>query len=92
MSKTILEPANIHVLAVDLPRTTSIDGIEMPDNERQQDMVFGVVVAAGPLATETKAEDRICYGPYAGKNVILDGVVFRLLLQGQIEGYLRQRD
>ena len=44
----------------------------------------------GPkVSTDTQPEDRICYGPYAGKNVVLDGIEFRLLREGQVEAYVR---
>ena len=92
MSKSYLEPANDLLLVVDSPRETMIDGISMPENQRQQDMVFGTVVFTGPLVSpSTKQEDRICYGPYAGKTVVIEGVEFRLLKEGQIEAYIRQR-
>lgn len=90
MSNSFLEPATDHVLVIDSPRETTIDGISMPDNMRQQEMVFGTVVFVGRLATETKVEDRVGYGPYAGKGVVFNGVEFRLLRQGQIELYLRK--
>ena len=90
MSKTILEPAGDHVLVVDTPRTTTIDGIDMPENERQKEILFGTVVFAGPLAPSTHPEDQVVYGPYAGKMIVLEGIEFRLLREGQIEGYLRR--
>jgi co-chaperonin GroES (HSP10) len=92
MSKTYLEPAGDHLLVADSPRETTLDGITLPDNVRQQEMVFGTVVFVGPQAVATKPEDRICYGPYAGKTVAIDGMEFRLLREGQIEGYIRKTD
>jgi co-chaperonin GroES (HSP10) len=89
MSKIFLEPANDHLLVVDSPRETTLDGITMPDNMRQQEMVFGTVIFVGPDADSTQPEDRVCYGPYAGKTVVLDGIEFRLIREGQIEAYLR---
>lgn len=91
MSKTVLEPAGDLVLVVDNPRETTLEGISLPDNIKQQEMVFGTVVAVGPdAAIRTKKEDLICYGPYAGKTVVIEGIEFRLLREGQIEGYLRK--
>lgn len=90
MSKTFLEPAGDHCLVVDMPQETVIEGITMPDNERQKEMVFGTVVFAGPLALKTHSEDRICYGPYAGKTVVLEGIEFRIIKEGQIEAYVRK--
>jgi co-chaperonin GroES (HSP10) len=89
MSKNVLEPGSDHVLVLDSVRGTKIDDIELPDNVKQQEMVFGVVVATGPKALDTHRDDRVCYGPYAGKNVVLEGVEFRLLREGQIEAYVR---
>jgi len=88
--KTIFEPAGGHILVVDSPRTTEIAGIELPGNVRSQEMAFGTVVFCGPDAKHTKPEDRICYGPYAGKNVVIDGIEFRVLIEEQIEGYIRK--
>ena len=40
-------------------------------------------------AADSTALDSL-YGPYAGKTVVLEGVEFRLLREGQIEGYIRK--
>ena len=90
MPNHYLEPANDHVLVVDMPQETTLDGIDLPPNERQKDMLLGTVIYSGPLATETKPEDRIYYGPYAGKIIIFEGIAFRILRQGQIELYVRK--
>jgi co-chaperonin GroES (HSP10) len=90
MSNTYFDPATDHVLVAELPRETVIDGITMPDNEKQQEMVYGSVVFAGPEAPKTNPGDTIAYGPYAGKHIIVNGMQFRLLREGQIEGYLRK--
>jgi len=89
MPKSVLEPASDHVLVVDKDRTQTIDGITLPDNVRQQEMVFGVVVSVGPECKYAKPEEIVCYGPYAGKNVALDGIEFRILKEGQIEAWVR---
>ena len=62
----------------------------MPDNVRNLEMFFGLVVSVGSrvLDARTKLEARVCYGPYAGKTVVMEGIEFRLLREGQIEGYI----
>jgi co-chaperonin GroES (HSP10) len=90
MSNTYFDPATDHVLVAELPRETVIDGILMPDNEKQQEMVYGTVVLAGPDTRHTAAGNTIAYGPYAGKHIVVNGMQFRLLREGQIEGYLRK--
>lgn len=90
MSK-YLEPANDFVIVVDNPRTVVIDGIELPENVRQQETVFGTVVFVGPNVPHTAIHDTVCYGPYAGKTIVIEGLEFRLLRDGQIEAYLRDK-
>ena len=90
MANTFLEPASDHLLVVDTPFETTLDGISLPDNVRQQEMIFGTVVFVGPDADFTKVEDQVCYGPYAGKTVVFHGTEFRLLREGQIEMYIRK--
>ena len=90
MPKHILEPAGDHVLVVDNPREVSIGEIELPGNTRQQDMCYGTVVFVGPLVDVAKDKDTVCYGPYAGKTVVIEGIEFRLLREGQIEAYVRE--
>jgi co-chaperonin GroES (HSP10) len=89
----VIEPAGDFVMVVDKPRDTFIDGIAMPENVMQKEMVFGVIVFVGPKTVDerTKPEMQVCYGPYAGKNVVMEGIEFRLLREGQIEGYLRKK-
>lgn len=89
MPKHTLEPAGDYVLVVDSPTEVVLDGITLPENVRQKEMVFGTVVFVGPDALRTKAEDQIAYGPYAGKSVVMNGTEFRILRQGQIELYIR---
>jgi chaperonin GroES len=91
MPKTYIEPATDHVVVAEGLQETIIDGITMPDNARQQEMKSGTVVFVGPGCSEfTKPLDVVLYGPYAGKNIVIDGSEFRLLREGQIELYLRK--
>ena len=86
-----LEPANDMVLVLDAPEDATIDGIELPGNMKQKEMMFGTVLSIGPLVTSrTAPKDQICYGPYAGKMIILDGTELRMLKEAQIEGYIRR--
>ena len=87
-----VEPAGDHILVADISRETTIDGIVLPDNMREQEMIFGLVIFVGPaVSAATRVQDKVLYGPYAGKNIVVDGVQFRLVREGQIEGYIRQK-
>lgn len=89
---SIIEPAGDHILVADIDRETTIDGIVLPENQREQEMVFGWVIEKGlAVSPLVHAQDRIAYGPYAGKNVIIDGVQFRIIREGQIEFFIRTK-
>jgi len=90
MPKSRLEPMGDHLLVADTDQATTIDGITLPDNTRQKEMLYGYVVAIGPDCTKVNVKDTVCYGPYAGKSVALSGVEFRLMREGQIEGRVVQ--
>jgi co-chaperonin GroES (HSP10) len=90
MSNNYIEPATDHLIVVDGLRETIIDGITMPDNEKQQEMVIGTVIFAGPDADHTQPHDTVLYGPYAGKTIIVNGSEMRILREGQIEAYVRK--
>jgi co-chaperonin GroES (HSP10) len=92
MPKHYPEPAGDYIIVVDIPHDTSIDGITMPENTKQQEMVYGTVIFVGPLVKSTDPEDQVCYGPYAGKLMVIEGTQFRILREGQIEFYLRQSE
>ncbi len=81
-----ITPFTDHILVFDLDRAmTTIDGIELPENVRQQDMMYGRVIAAGPLCQAVHPDDTIAYGPYAGKLISLDGVALKIMREGQAE-------
>lgn len=92
MAETYLEPAGDHILVVDSMVGTNIDGIELPDNVRNREMVYGTVVVVGPKCDKqiTHAKDTVCYGPYAGKTVVLNGTEFRSIREEHIEAYIRR--
>jgi chaperonin GroES len=93
VSKKVLEPAGDYIIVLDGASETTIDGIELPGNTREKEMLSGLVVFVGPDAQScTKPQDQVLYGPYAGKTVIMNGVQFRLLRQGQIEAYVRDTE
>ena len=91
MDRTVIEPAGSHVIIADQVQGTQIHGIDLPDNVRNQDMLFGLVVFKGPKCSDcTHVQDLVCFGPYAGKLIAIEGIEFRILEEEQIEAYLRR--
>lgn len=89
MAKRI-EPAGDFVLVVDHQESSSLEGIDLPDNVRQKEMLFGTIVAVGPKVEDTRAVPHavIAYGPYAGMTLALNGMELRELREGQIAAYI----
>jgi co-chaperonin GroES (HSP10) len=87
-----LFPTGDHVLVLDSTESTVLDGIQLPENQRQKDMVFGTVVGRGKKVEDPAIQERatVCYGPYAGIFVIVEGVQFRLMHEGQVMGYIEE--
>jgi co-chaperonin GroES (HSP10) len=84
-----IEPLLDYLLVADKERSTEIGGIALPDNIKQQEMCFGYVIAKGPCAM-IQEETVVCYGPYAGKLIVLEGTEFRLIKEAQIEAKIVQ--
>jgi co-chaperonin GroES (HSP10) len=91
MDKSVLEPAGDHVIILDVAHENTIDGIVLPDNEKQQEMQYGRVIFVGPACSQyTHVQDTVAFGPYAGKHILFEGVQFRIMKEGQIETYIRR--
>jgi co-chaperonin GroES (HSP10) len=87
-----IEPLLDYVLVADKPRDVVIDGIAMPDLVKQQEMCYGYVIAVGRMCKQDiEPENIVCYGPYAGKTAVIDGVEFRILREPEIAARIVQK-
>src|SRR5258708_34669429 len=91
MSKEFV-PFGTYVLCHDMEQTATIDGIDLPDNVREKEMVFGVVIAPGGKCEYAKKGNVVAYGPYAGKMIQISGVEFRIVPEGAIEGVIQDAE
>jgi len=80
-----VEPFADYIIVLDMERKMTIDGIELPENMKQQDMVFGRVISTGIGCLHIHADETIAYGPYAGKIIAFDGVPLRIMREGMAE-------
>ncbi len=62
-------------------------GLYRPPSQRE-DPWEGKVLAAGPLAHDVKAGDRVIYGRYAGRRVSLDGKEYTIMDVDSIFGVI----
>lgn len=61
-----------------------IEGVLMPDAAKE-DMQAGVIVSVGS-SQEFAEGDLVLFGPWAGKNIQLEGIPFRVMQCGEIDG------
>lgn len=77
-------PCGDHVLVTVIDQERIIEGISMPDSSKE-DMQAGVIVAVGQ-SQEFQEGDKVLFGPWAGKNIQLEGIPFRVMRAGEIDG------
>ena len=61
-----------------------IEGVLLPDSAKE-DMQVGIIVSVGEK-TIFKEGELVLFGPWAGKNIQLEGIPFRVMLEGEIDG------
>lgn len=77
-----IEPLGDQLLVLPSVQEQKVDGIFLPDTNREQ-TVFGTVVAVGAECKYTREKDTIGFGCWAGIEVQLDDKLFKLLTEGE---------
>lgn len=99
MSKISFEPMYDRVLILPISGTREIEGIVIPDTEKETHKI-GYVVAVGEgyisetgevRALRLKEHDQVLFGPYAGTPLQIDGTEFLVMREGEIAGRLKQK-
>ena|SRR5271155_4006149 len=89
-------PAGDRYLVTVLDQEKMLDGLHLPDSSKD-DMKAGIVAATAPTifleGTTTRISgpryqvgDQVLFGPWAGKEIQLEGVPFRILREEEIDG------
>ena len=78
-------PLSDRVLILPIEEKREIEGVSIPDAAKQ-DFKIGVVLAVGEEVTTVEVEDRVAFGPYAGKPIQLDGTECLSMRAGEIDG------
>lgn len=61
-----------------------LEGVLLPDSSKE-DMQAGVVMAVGS-SQELHEGDMVFFGPWAGKSIQIEGIPFRVMREGEIDG------
>jgi co-chaperonin GroES (HSP10) len=78
-------PASDRYLVAVIDQEHMLEGVLLPDSAKK-DMLAGKILAAGPQTVEYTKADFVLFGPWAGKEIQLEGVPFRLLREEEIDG------
>jgi chaperonin GroES len=77
-------PIGDRVLVHVIDQQNILEGVLLPDSARE-DAQLGLVVAVGDSKLYAEG-DKVLFGPWAGKEIQLDGTPFRVLREGEIDG------
>lgn len=61
-----------------------LEGVLLPDSSKE-DMQAGMVMAVGS-SQELHEGDMVFFGPWAGKSIQIEGIPFRVMREGEIDG------
>jgi chaperonin GroES len=78
-------PRGDRVLVSVRDQESIVEGVLLPDSACDKDMQVGVVVAKGDKASYGEG-DLIMFGRWAGKEIQLQGIPFRVMMEGEIDG------
>ena len=70
---------NILVKIDDEDAKTTESGLVLPSNEEQEQKSTGEVIAVGSLVDNIKVGETVIFGKYAGDDVELDDVKYKIL-------------
>jgi chaperonin GroES len=94
------EPLYSQILVLEIDTEQSIDGIVLPETSKE-DTKFGTAVKIGegyvqPDGTtrplRIRIGDIVAYGMYAGIPIQIEGVQFKLMLEGELLGRLKEKE
>lgn len=78
-------PLGDRILVHNLEQGMIIEGVLIPDSAKA-DMLISVIVAIGDSVSGLNLGDRVGHGPWAGKEMQIDGIPFRVLRFEEIDG------
>lgn len=90
------KPMYDRVLVCELDVESIVDGIYLPETARQS-MLYGVVNAVGEGYVSERGEvrplrlkvgDKVTFGPWAGMVVVIEGVTFKSMREGEVIGVI----
>ena len=81
----MLRPLSDHVLILEITEERTVEGVLLPDIARE-DMKWGKVISAGPIAAEVEKGNVVAFGPHAGMRIQIEGVELLLMRLGEIKG------
>lgn len=80
------KPCDGRVLISIIDQEHILEGVLLPDSSKE-DAQIGKVIAVGDGQSQEFSEgDLVLFGPWAGKNIQLEGIPFRVMREGEIDG------
>lgn len=77
-------PLGDRILVSVIAQDKMLEGVLLPDSSKE-DMQVAVVIAVGEVKS-VSIGDHIAVGPWAGKDIQIEGIPFRVVREEEIDG------
>jgi len=65
-------------------------GIILPDNVSNAPQAYGEVISVGDDVSKIKVGDILLFAKFGGQDMMLDGIIYKVLIDNEIYGILRE--
>lgn len=65
-------------------------GIILPDSVSKDPQAYGEVISAGDDVSKIKVGDILLFAKFGGQDMMLDGIIYKVLIDNEIYGILRE--
>jgi len=65
-------------------------GIILPDNVSKDPQGYGSVISIGEDVEKIKVGDILLFAKFGGQDIMLDGIIYKVLIDNEIYGILRE--
>jgi chaperonin GroES len=80
------KPCDGRLLISVIDQERILEGVLMPDSSKEDAQVGKVIAVGESQGQEFTEGDIVLFGPWAGKNIQLEGIPFRVMREGEIDG------
>jgi chaperonin GroES len=90
--KTVIAVKDKVVVKVIRQSNITKGGIIIPDNVESAPQAYGEVISVGEEVKNIKPGDILLFAKFGGQDIMLDGVIYKVLIDNEIYGILKEEE